>query len=608
MKPFLLFLILIWMQLPASPQTTKQDPDTVILQHLLQQLDLSVRDNKKDSEALYLGWIGYHYQSKHHLLKACEFYEKGLAVAQCIADTTMIGLYLLDLGIIYKQQGNYHKALDHMLRASVFIRNMDDRYPDIEYKNDLASCYNSIGDIYRIQEQYILAKKYYLAGLALRRGTKNNRGIAGSLNCLGMYFTGLKQYDSALFYFYRSLELKEKIGDAGFIPSTYLNIGYVYLAKKDEYNAEKKFLQATALDRAARDKITLAEAYSALASLYYEQKKYTPALRCISKGGTYAEAHNLRTIMLTNYDLKRRIYRRQSRFQLALEYDDRYISLKDSLLTSEKNKNIAEMSARYESERKDQQLDKLMLKQREQQLRMIIMLVLIFFLSFIVIIVIVGLRRGQKNILRARNDKNRIGMLMKELNHRVKNNLQLLQSLLYMQQERLEDAKAKDAVREIENRVKAMIHIHRKFYREDELTKINLKEYLSGIADDLIHSYGLGPELTYTVMLEDVFIDPDKAILLGLITNEIISNSFKHAFKDHDHPQLSIVLRSVSNTHIELQIGDNSREILTSEHLEKADSFGLKLIRLLAKQLKAKMTITNRSGIYYSLIVEKSSG
>ncbi len=194
-----------------------------------------------------------------------------------------------------------------------------------------------------------------------------------------------------------------------------------------------------------------------------------------------------------------------------------------------------------------------------------------------------------------------IEALIKELHHRVKNNLQVVSSLMSLQSRRLEDRNAREALDEGKKRVDAMAMIHQRLYMDNELASVQIDEYLKNLAASLAGSFGFSTSSVITVFnLAETNMDIDRAIPIGLIVNELITNSFKHAFKEIADPKIYISLLQTGE-HIELKISDNGKGI--QENQIPDSSFGMKLVKTLVDQLEAKMEISNRNGTVISITI-----
>jgi two-component sensor histidine kinase len=186
-----------------------------------------------------------------------------------------------------------------------------------------------------------------------------------------------------------------------------------------------------------------------------------------------------------------------------------------------------------------------------------------------------------------KQQKDKIQLLNRELNHRVKNNLAFMTSLLEMQGRRTESAETKQALIESESRLKALALVHSQLFRSDTDTEVNLKNYLEEIKEHLLGIFSLpDKELSIETDFCDYTINAEDAMRLGLIVNELVTNSVKHAFSDIENPQITISTNINSEGKLTLNYSDNGPGISkTMGDNIKESSLGIKLIDLLRKQL-----------------------
>ena len=192
-----------------------------------------------------------------------------------------------------------------------------------------------------------------------------------------------------------------------------------------------------------------------------------------------------------------------------------------------------------------------------------------------------------------------IQSLIRELHHRVKNNLQVVSSLMSLQSNRIEDINAKNALEEGKTRVDAMAMIHQKLYVDHDLAAVNMQQYLQQLTTSLAGSFGLSSSsVEATVELPDPSMNLDRAVSIGLIVNELVTNACKHAFKNTADPKIYIQLREEDNQLL-LTVADNGVGVKNTK--EQGNSFGLKLVRILVNQLDATMQVSNESGTCYRI-------
>ena len=195
-------------------------------------------------------------------------------------------------------------------------------------------------------------------------------------------------------------------------------------------------------------------------------------------------------------------------------------------------------------------------------------------------------------------------LMMKEIHHRVKNNFMIIQSLLQLQSRHIDDEDVIEIFKESQNRIKSMAFVHQRLYQHDNLKKINFGDYPETLASDIFKSYVINPDqITLDIDTEDVTLDIDTAIPLGLILNELISNSLKYAFPDGRNGKL-IVKSYLKDNKYSLIVSDNGIGLPKGLDYKKSDSLGLKLIYSLSDQIGAEVKVNTTDGTRFEIIFE----
>jgi len=192
--------------------------------------------------------------------------------------------------------------------------------------------------------------------------------------------------------------------------------------------------------------------------------------------------------------------------------------------------------------------------------------------------------------------------LLKEVHHRMKNNLQMVNSLLKFQSREIEDKKIISMFKDAQNRVLSMSLLHEKMYNSKDLQHINIEEHLSLLINDLVKSYAIGKKINLNIKIENVDFEIQTLVPLGLIINEMITNSLKYAFKDRNKGTISVHLKPLDTKLYELIIGDDGEGYSPEK---KSEGLGTKLIQIFAKQLNGAITKLEQSGTFYKLVFEK---
>lgn len=191
--------------------------------------------------------------------------------------------------------------------------------------------------------------------------------------------------------------------------------------------------------------------------------------------------------------------------------------------------------------------------------------------------------------------------LLKEVHHRVKNNLQIVSSLLNLQSDKILDEKYLGLITDSRNRINSMALVHEMLYASKDLSKIEINAYVQRLCRSIHHSFSKpGSNITFNFSVDsNLFFNIDHMISLGLILNEIISNSFKYAFPE-DKGEINIELHRTENEYF-LKIQDNGVGMQADFDPEKDGHLGMQLIRMLSEQMDGKIHINHTQGTCYNI-------
>lgn len=213
---------------------------------------------------------------------------------------------------------------------------------------------------------------------------------------------------------------------------------------------------------------------------------------------------------------------------------------------------------------------------------------------------------GQKDVIEKQNQKNEL--LLKEIHHRVKNNLQTISSLLNLQSAHIEDDSVKEVVQAGQHRVKSMALIHQKLYQRENLAGIEMQDYLQTLGDSLFDTFGVDREwITFEVQMPEVELDVDTAVPIGLIVNELITNSLKYAFPSGRAGVITVSLNRKEDNKLSLLVKDNGIGKQDDEGASSGTSFGSRLIHLLSLQLNGKLSADYAKGTAVQLLFNEIS-
>lgn len=292
--------------------------------------------------------------------------------------------------------------------------------------------------------------------------------------------------------------------------------------------------------------------------------------------------------------------------------------MKDSLFTIEKHQKLNEINTKYETEKKNKEIEILKIKEekqsveikaKQQERNLWLTISLLAFTFLAISIYFFWNKKKLSDQLKIKNtvikeSLNEKEVLLKEIHHRVKNNLQIITSLLNMQSRYLNDDKSKEIVNESKNRIKSMSLIHQKLYQQKNITGVETKIYFTELIEELLLSYGIDSESNIKLEIDNLILDVDTAIPLGLIINELVSNAFKHGF-ENGKGSFSFIFLKVNEKELFVEVKDNGKGIPDDYDISTSKSYGVKLIYSLSKKLKAEVNFINDKGLTVTMRILK---
>ncbi|MGB0895859.1 MAG: sensor histidine kinase [Flavobacteriaceae bacterium] len=203
--------------------------------------------------------------------------------------------------------------------------------------------------------------------------------------------------------------------------------------------------------------------------------------------------------------------------------------------------------------------------------------------------------------LQNKNEENKA--MMKEIHHRVKNNLQVINSLLRMQSRFVKDENVVTMFKDSQKRIMTIAALHEKLYNADNLKEINVKTHIESLVRELIEGYSVKQNIRLTINIEPIYLGLDTLVPLGLIINEIITNALKHAFNDSSDNAIALSLSRTDNELFELVVSDNGKGFKANDVSQ--NGLGQKLITIFVKQLNGTLELSNQKGTTYKIVFQE---
>lgn len=474
-------------------------------------------------------------------------------------------------------------------------------FEDLKDVNELAHCYSQMGIAYYLQYQYDNALKYYDKSIELYIKTTNKKDLAGVYINQGISYTYVKKMDLAEINYNEALKIYQEINyEPGFGPA-YNSLAKIYYAKKEYNKAISYYKLAEQYSLKSNNKYHLITNYNSLATCYKELKEYEIAKNYSEKSIAISKEVGSVERELFCHETMADILFSMGDYKNAYASFQNYASLKDTLFNQDKNDAIAEMQAKFDVEKNQQKVKEIELQKKiddeanTKQRLLFIVVIVVILISLVFTILLFRNKQKVNSLLEQKNAAIQANLeqkevMMSEIHHRVKNNLQMVSSILDLQARDLTDEKSMRVIEDSLSRINAISLIHQRLYQSDNIRGIKINTYLQELAFDILKNFSSSVTTTpiqLTCKVADLNMDLESAIPIGLITAELITNACKYAFLSIEKPEITITLNKRQDALV-LIVTDNGVGKQAAVN-ESGTSFGTKLIKSLSRKLRAEI-------------------
>ena len=621
-KNYLLILFILF----SCPFASYAQNDTIRLNNFC-QLALTYSEVNRDS-AIYYADIAFSIAEKLNQ----KFYQASI---------------LSDLGYTLLSNGDYGNALTKLLVANKLIEDKNiakdvvitpffKKYftsndPKINriillgyIKNSLAMLYGRTENFDKQLSELKEAKK-----IIETETTDLNLSYTINNNIANAYLN-MGKLDSALYFQQIVLNIESKIENKNYSGASNKAIGDIQFRKGNFEDAKTNYISALKLLEKTQNTFYIALSQFALADTYRKLGRVDSSLYYSKAGITnYRSLGSYVPEMEEAYTALALSFKDENKYDSAFYYLQLSKMLSDSINDKEIKTltNFQKIGFGEQIRLKEVEAERIKIKSRTQILLLLTGLILFSIIAFILyksnkIKVKANLALKDKNdeiektvtqlkttqvSLAARNAENEL--LLKEIHHRVKNNLEVVSSLLALQSAQIDDPSVQSAMLASQNRVHSMGIIHQKLYQGENLAAIEMRDYFINLSDNILDSFNAEGHIKVECDMPKLVLDVDTAVSIGLITNELLTNSLKYAFNEKENGAIKISLTeqdATANTEgvYLLKISDDGIGKPVNEKA-KGTGFGTQLVNLLTKQLDGKLTYEINNGTIVTLVFKK---
>lgn len=482
--------------------------------------------------------------------------------------------------------------------------------------------HTAFGELYRAMENFPLSESYLDKGEKILLASSkpiSKKVYCGLLNRRAAIFMQQGIYlDSVEKLSLKVINMAKEIGDLDLEASSCNEVAYLYLNRKDK-NAEKYLLRAIKIWDDLGYDIYAANARLNLSRHYDHLKEHQKALEVLEYIIPLVENSDWNWEKGSFYDMLGKVNANMGNYKEAFIYTEK---AKDKLLlvyAKQYYEKLAVLSQELEVQKKEREIqekeilieeaknEKEQVKGERQTLYTILVVLTVFVIILFALVYFINNQKSvlkrQQTLIRKTNENlnkeietNKV--LIKEVNHRVKNNLSILTGLLYLQQKELKSEEAIAALKDSQLRIKTIALIHESLYQREDTDRVDFQDYLHRLSNYISSIYWDNTnKVEFKINCQEFTPNLSTSIPLGMILNEFITNSFKYAFKDIEHPKIFINYSKEKN---QLCYSDNGPGI---KQKPKKKSLGLKLVELFCQQIGAEHKAEFKGNEFTQIII-----
>lgn len=518
--------------------------------------------------------------------------ERAISISQSIGNDLLLADSYIEMSYVQSDMGHTLKATQYVFKALALYERQENKkgmaraFMRIAWQNLVAGkhddvfiyLYDALEIALDMEDEKLLSTVYHMLGAAYNWTNK----YYNEKTNLALNDSFYMWADSAILYDLKAVELRKKHSIRG-LHNSLNNLGMAYYKKalitgNGFEESESAHKEAREIRIKNKDLKGLVGSNIKLATIALEKDEIDSAKYYLNHSKSIAEKLDYALQKMVVYEKLNELYEDIGRHDSALFYYKRLTHVKQQTANNEFKQGIKELETKYDVAGKEKEIA---LAEKDLKVQRILLVLSLVFLFLMVIAVFIYYRLYVKN----KSLSNRNALLVREQNHRVKNNLQLISALLSLQARYLSNDIAKQAIEDSQLRIETIGLIQKKLYG-DNMVEINLNDFISELVEAVSDLFNT-PKAKINVCLdvEHVWLSVEKAVPLGLIINELLTNSFKYAFPEKDSPVLKITAKKNGNK-IHFEYSDNGPGF-SPEETQNKHTFGINLIQLQTQQLNA---------------------
>lgn len=536
--------------------------------------------------------LAFDYQS--HLDSTLFWYDKALNIrTQQNNKPELVKLYN-NYGVSYFYQGMYDRSLVYYFESLKQSEILKDSI-------GIARSFNNMGLIYDKKGDWSKATTYYEKSLNIKRLLNDEAGLLFPLSNLSNIAFNQRDYSSAERYMLTNLQLSQKLNDSMQIGISYGILALIYASQGNSNNTLENVALCEKLIPFVNDEFELSLLYYNLGESLLLMNQWDKSENYLKKSLSISRKIKQSDLVLKTYKVLQKLYKKRGKLNESIHYYDLFTALNDSIFRENQGVEISKIEQLYQWEKKEQEIELLnvnIAKATAQKRNWI------FGFSFLGILgaMVTGffiINKRKSDELEKKNAQIQSALaenktLMKEMNHRIKNNLQMISSMLHLQMHYASQPEISNMLQETASRIQSISMIHQKLYAKDSVQQIDMQGYIKDIAHAVVQNSKEKDQVNVQIEVQPLSMEIEKAQSVGVIVNELVLNTLKHAKIKEDILNIEILLYEKEKLKT-LVVSDNGK-VEDQQPMDLNKSYGMQLIQSFVEKLDGKMEINRENG------------
>ncbi|MDE3184251.1 MAG: tetratricopeptide repeat protein [Bacteroidota bacterium] len=568
------------------------------LEYAKKGVELSAKTGDKNRLPEFYEMEGRMHANLLHLDSATVFFNKAMAAYISVNNKRGEATTQFKIAWVFKKKGELDKAMEADLKASQLMEILGDQ-------PGMADAYGRVSEDLTRQGRLKEAITYAQKAIDICENNHLENELVYALTYAGSTAIEGGHNQQAYEYFNRALELARTQNFSEVSLCDFLNNRGNALKRLGNYNeAITDYKDALAKAKKTNYANAVSATIANLGEINLLLGKYEEALPYQLETVRLQESDSDLSNIIENYLHLSSIYEHLGDYKSALAYHKKAFLIRDSIASVKSDEAMSKMLTQYEAQKKEATIKAQQIEISEQREVQWLGGVTFFLMTGFIIFGYISYRgRVKRNrLLASKNAENEL--LLKEIHHRVKNNLEVVSSLLALQSAQIDHPETKGAMLESQTRVQSIGIVHQKLYQGKNLGAIEMKDYFLNLSESILNSFGAEERVKIELAMKKLDVDIDTAVPLGLIVNELLTNTLKYAFPNGNNGKVFIKLEKREDNILHLEVSDNG---IGKSCVTYGTGFGSQLIALLTSQLNGEMReeVKNGTRIFFDFKMDK---